>query len=275
MTSTDGRDRNKLVTTQRNSTLSLERCNPEIYANCSFEDIPCFHEDTTRNTAEALLLNNSDEGTFLIRRSETCFGDFSVSVRLANSVKHFHIKNDGRCFTFGQAQFLTPMQIWIHLRNSPVLECEEGTVAHLSHPYISDRRSSIPLPSCDYGVVTRQYETTQEHDTTTTMRTLSSVVLSKEGQLYKKKEGKNWKRRWFILNKNHLSFKKNQNEKKTRKTLDLRDAIHVSEYQHSKDHCFKIQFPKVAYMFSADSAAEKDTWIKLINWQIKAAEIQI
>ena len=74
-----------------------------------------------------MLLENAPEGCFLIR-SSTEVGNYSVSVRTANAVRHFRIDHDGDRYNFGQALFWSPVQIWEHLQQKPVLECDEGNL---------------------------------------------------------------------------------------------------------------------------------------------------
>lgn len=242
-----------------------------IYANCRIEDLPCYH-DITRNTAEILLLSNAEEGSFLIRPS-TNKGNFGVSVRLANSVRHFQIDYNGQWFTFGQAQFWTPLEIWGHLQNGPVLECDEGIVVNLSRPYYNESKTVLPNPTVDqYSTIKRHY-VQEEPPQPRIKRSTSNIILSKEGQLYKKKEGKNWKRRWFILNRNVLSFKKNEREKKARKVLDLGKAIQAHEYlDNTRENCFRILFRNDSYILSAESPEDRDLWLSSITWQIEAAQ---
>jgi dual adaptor for phosphotyrosine/3-phosphotyrosine/3-phosphoinositide len=85
----------------------------------------CFHAATTREKATKLL-EHTAEGTYLIRSSNTETGNYSVSIREASDVKHFRIDFDGERYGFGQALFWSPFQIWGHLQERPVLECEEG-----------------------------------------------------------------------------------------------------------------------------------------------------
>lgn len=60
-----------------------------VLQHCSFMiDFSWFHDNMTRNTAEALLLANGVEGTYLLRRSKNNPGMYTVSVRY--DVQHVH-----------------------------------------------------------------------------------------------------------------------------------------------------------------------------------------
>ena len=85
----------------------------------------CFHEATSRGKSE-VLLENSPEGGFLIRSSSASV-NYCLSVRTANAVRHFRVDFDGERYSFGQAVFWSPLQIWEHLQQKPVIECDEGS----------------------------------------------------------------------------------------------------------------------------------------------------
>uniref|UniRef100_A0A5S6QHG0 Sex muscle abnormal protein 5 n=1 Tax=Trichuris muris TaxID=70415 RepID=A0A5S6QHG0_TRIMR len=48
-----------------------------------------------RANAEVLLKKQSHDGAFLIRESESCPGDFSLSVKFQDGVQHFKVLRDG------------------------------------------------------------------------------------------------------------------------------------------------------------------------------------
>ncbi|XP_065179814.1 growth factor receptor-bound protein 2-like [Sycon ciliatum] len=56
---------------------------------------PWFFGRITRSKAEELLLQQSIDGAFLIRESESTPGEFSLSVRFQGQVQHFKVLRDG------------------------------------------------------------------------------------------------------------------------------------------------------------------------------------
>lgn len=86
----------------------------------------CFYHASSRETSE-ILLQNSDEGSYLIRSGSEA-GHYTVSVRASDSVRHFKIECHGESYSFGQAYFWSPVDVWEHLKEQPVLEVGEGNL---------------------------------------------------------------------------------------------------------------------------------------------------
>ncbi|XP_023227625.1 1-phosphatidylinositol 4,5-bisphosphate phosphodiesterase gamma-1-like [Centruroides sculpturatus] len=61
--------------------------------------------DMTRADAEKMLKRVSYDGSFLVRPSEREENCFAISFRADNKIKHCRIKQEGRLFTIGSAQF--------------------------------------------------------------------------------------------------------------------------------------------------------------------------
>ncbi|XP_028392964.1 dual adapter for phosphotyrosine and 3-phosphotyrosine and 3-phosphoinositide-like [Dendronephthya gigantea] len=256
------------------------------YTNCRMEELPCFHNGITRNTAEKLLIQEKD-GFYLIRNS-TAIGSYTVSVRTDKSVKHFQIQHDGERYSFGQALFWSPIEIWSHLNKRPVLECDEGITVQLKQPYLCENEEKV-----EYSVVKRHYMPDEEKMTPPTPSKRASVatlqrfttsilgdeVSTVEGLIHKKKERKSWKRRWCVLHGHYLSYYKPGKESCPLNNLDLRKAIEVKNDNDSdKKNSFRIIFPEIYFVFSTETPEDKKMWFENIRNQIdsnKLANLQI
>ena len=53
-----------------------------------------------------------------------------MSVKSASDVKHFQIDFDNGRYSFGHTLFWSPFLIWEHLKQRPILECDEGLCYH-------------------------------------------------------------------------------------------------------------------------------------------------
>jgi len=58
----------------------------------SIEAEDWYHGMIKRNEAEKILLSGGEHGSFLIRESESRQGDYSLSVREGDNVKHYRIR---------------------------------------------------------------------------------------------------------------------------------------------------------------------------------------
>ncbi|XP_070538410.1 cytoplasmic protein NCK2-like isoform X2 [Ptychodera flava] len=115
--------------------LTIEKTGP--YANKAW-----FAGRITRDQAETMLSEHAVDGDFLIRESETNPGDFSVSLKAPNNVKHFRVMagNDGR-YTIGKQKFDTLDDLVEHYSRSPIWSSDKAkapdsaTKLYLKRPY--------------------------------------------------------------------------------------------------------------------------------------------
>ena len=85
-----------------------------------------FHPNLNRHHAEALLIQNGQDGSYLLRQSTTNQGEYSLSVRCANTAKHFVIGWDGTHYTFGMGRFANIKDFVEHFENKPLIGGESG-----------------------------------------------------------------------------------------------------------------------------------------------------
>lgn len=80
---------------------------------------------------------------------------------------------------------------------------------------------------------------------------------------------KNWKRRYFVLDSNGLSYYKHDQEKEPIKTVPLSDIIEAKEttgQHHShRQHLFEVITSDRIFYIQCDKQAECESWISQIN----------
>ncbi|XP_042083195.1 dual adapter for phosphotyrosine and 3-phosphotyrosine and 3-phosphoinositide, partial [Haplochromis burtoni] len=164
-----------------------------------------YHYDLSRHAAEALLLSNGTDGSYLLRNSNEGSDCFALSVRAKDSVKHFQVTRNSNGYVFGFNEFPTLQDFVNHFANQPLLGSDTGTLIVLKSPY----PWRVEEPSI--------YESVRVHTAIQTGRTENDLVANapslgtKEGFLVK--QGaivKNWKQRWFTLNRYELKYFKDK-----------------------------------------------------------------
>uniref|UniRef100_W5LE56 Dual adaptor of phosphotyrosine and 3-phosphoinositides n=1 Tax=Astyanax mexicanus TaxID=7994 RepID=W5LE56_ASTMX len=206
------------------------------------ETVGWYHYELSRHAAEALLMSNGVDGSFLLRNSNKGPECFALSVRAKDSVKHFHVRRQFGRYSFGFNEFATLQDFTSHLANQPLLGSETGNLIVLRFPY----PRQVEEPSI--------YESVCVHTAMQTGRHESDLVPSapslgtKEGYLVK--QGaivKNWKQRWFTLNRNELKYFKD-------KMVRFKSVFLV--------------FPERTFYLCAKSGVEADEWIKILRWKL-------
>ncbi|XP_065063633.1 dual adapter for phosphotyrosine and 3-phosphotyrosine and 3-phosphoinositide-like [Rhopilema esculentum] len=230
------------------------------------EQLSWFHPNLNRHHAEALLIQNGQDGSYLLRQSTTNKGEYSLSVRCANSAKHFQIGWDGSHFTFGMGRFSSLKDFVEHFENKPLIGGESGVLTLLKHPYPRDVQEPV------------QYETIRVHAEWGNRPSSGSnagrtdlSINSKEGYLTKLGgRVKNWKARWFVLVKNELRYYRTKGDETPIRTLDLSKCEGIKEDSSSgKANCFQITMPNRTYHIYASSSSEKEEWVEILKWKLQ------
>ncbi|KAF4799178.1 Dual adapter for phosphotyrosine and 3-phosphotyrosine and 3-phosphoinositide [Turdus rufiventris] len=202
-----------------------------------------YHGNLTRHAAEALLLSNGKDGSYLLRKSNDREDLYSLSVRGKDSVKHFHVEHTGTSFKFGFNEFSSLKELVMHFANQPLIGSETGTLIVLKHPY----PWQVEEPSI--------YESVRVHTAMQTGRTESDLVPNapslgtKEGYLIK--QGKIVKATEPI------------------RALDLTECSAVQfDYSQERVNCFCLVFPLRTYYLCAKTGIEADEWIKILRWKL-------
>ncbi|XP_068043609.1 dual adapter for phosphotyrosine and 3-phosphotyrosine and 3-phosphoinositide isoform X2 [Anomalospiza imberbis] len=209
-----------------------------------------YHDNLTRHAAEALLLSNGQDGSYLLRKSNEREDLYSLSVRGKDSVKHFHVEHTGTSFKFGFNEFSSLKELVMHFANQPLIGSETGTLIVLKHPY----PRQVEEPSI--------YESVRVHTAMQTGRTESDLVPNapslgtKEGYLIK--QGKIVKATEPI------------------RALDLTECSAVQfDYSQERVNCFCLVFPLRTYYLCAKTGIEADEWIKILRWKLSQIRKQL
>uniref|UniRef100_A0AAR2JW30 PH domain-containing protein n=1 Tax=Pygocentrus nattereri TaxID=42514 RepID=A0AAR2JW30_PYGNA len=85
---------------------------------------------------------------------------------------------------------------------------------------------------------------------------------------------KNWKRRYFILEENSMSYFKSDLEKEPLRMIPLKEVHKVQECKHSdilmRDNLFEVVTTSRTFYVQADSPEEMHSWIKAVSGAIVA-----
>ncbi|KAM9842501.1 dual adapter for phosphotyrosine and 3-phosphotyrosine and 3-phosphoinositide isoform 1-T1 [Aulostomus maculatus] len=204
------------------------------------ETLGWYHFDLSRHAAEALLLSNGTDGSYLLRDSNEGPGCFALSVRAKDSVKHFHVTRRDNSYLFGFNKFASLQDFIGHFANQPLLGSDTGTLMVLKCPY----PWRVEEPSI--------YESVRVHTAIQTGRTENDLVANapslgtREGYLVK--QGaivKSWKQRWFTLSRYELKYFKDKMCDEPIRTLDLRGCSAVQfDYSQDRVNCFCLRYRK-------------------------------
>ncbi|TNN52462.1 Dual adapter for phosphotyrosine and 3-phosphotyrosine and 3-phosphoinositide [Liparis tanakae] len=202
-----------------------------------------YHHDLSRHAAEALLLSNGNDGSYLLRNGNEGPDRFALSVRAKDSVKHFHVTSKDNGYLFGITQFATLQDFVNHFANQPLLGSDTGTLIVLKCPY----PWRVEEPSI--------YESVRVHTALQTGRTENDLVPNapslgtKEGYLVK--QGAIVKFEEPI------------------RILDLRACSAVQfDYSQDRVNCFCLVFPERTFYLCAKTGVEADEWIKILRWKL-------
>ena len=84
------------------------------------EDQDWFHGPLSRRDTESLMLSRCKHGDFLLRASETKQGDYSVSLRVYETVKHFRIVFENNRYKIGPREFSNLFELVDHYKEHPI-----------------------------------------------------------------------------------------------------------------------------------------------------------
>lgn len=215
--------------------------------------------------AESVLISTGEDGSYLLRDSTSNAGEFTLSVRAKNSVKHYPVRWDGREFHFGFGRFSSVEELRLHFASRPVIGGESGVLTLLKFPY--PRCVEEPETYDQVRVHAEWGAAASKPDN----QKPTFAIASKEGYLTKLGfHRKNWLTRWFVLYKNHLSYYKSREERVAIKTIDLKDVMDVlADDSQGKQNCFKIITPYRTFFLFAGSAQEAEDWIKILRWKLE------
>lgn len=221
-----------------------------------------FHPDLDRHKAECILLQNGQDGTFLIRNSSNT-NEYAVSVRAANAVKHFLLFWKDNQFYFGHGTYKCLDDLEYHFSNKPLLGGESGQTTLLTDPY---PREVLEPNIYEPVKVHAEYNTCESTPRKDFSINSKDGYLTKLGAFFK-----TWKVRWFILHNNELHYYKDSSHHSPIRVLDLRECLECEIEPaafRGKQHVFRLVFSwRTFYMYAANKQ-ETDDWVKVIKWRM-------
>ena len=96
-----------------------------------------YHRDINGVQAEKLLQEYGQDGSFLIRPSQTTVNSYTLSVRCGDDFKHVKIQNNGDCYEIGEGgdKFATLAELVEHfIMKESLRDKSDGTVLVLRYP---------------------------------------------------------------------------------------------------------------------------------------------
>lgn len=226
------------------------------------ESLDWFHPNITRHTAESLLLQNGRDGTYLLRPSSKGCGEYALSVKFEQSVKHFNIVWNGTNIAFGHGTFRTIDDFVEHFKNKPLIGTESSQLVLLKVAY----PRNVEEPNMYESVtVHAEFSTAEE-----SADNINFSLNTKEGYLTKLGlHFKTWKTRWFVLRRNELMYYKEKFSKDPIRVLDLRECTECREdatTYRDKTNIFKLVFKWRTFYMYATTPQDMTEWVKRINW---------
>lgn len=228
----------------------------------TLEDIDWFHPNADRHIAESLLMQNGEEGSYLLRNSKSA-GDYSLSVRGQDSVKHYTITANDGGYKFGLAKFANLTEFLEHFQSQPLLGGESGVVVLLKYPY--PREVCEPVQYDSIKVHAQMGQVQMEPDRLRLSMGTKEGYLTKQGAIIK-----NWKLRWFVLNKNEIRYYAQRSSPEPIRTMDLGECQECIRSADAKqEYSFSLVFPWRTFNLRASTDADAHDWMQLINWKLE------
>ncbi|CAK8689459.1 unnamed protein product [Clavelina lepadiformis] len=243
------------------------------------DSLDWYHGNMSRHIAEALLMANGREGSFLLRDVP---GTQCVSVRGQDAVKHFKMERKGSKITFAHSEFDSVSQLLQVFANQVILcsqtgslskNFEQGTFLILKHPY----PKQVEEPD-SYDETMMLHSTFRDNATLEDLKrqTKAVALASKSGYLTKQGGNvKNWKLRWFVLLRNEFSYFESRSSVKPIRTINLEECEKMETCElPGKSNCFKLSFPERTWYFSANSEEDLGDWVSIIQWKLNQNQSQ-
>lgn len=106
--------------------------NPAPVVSDPYEDRPWYFGGINRKEGEKLLKDNNQDGQYLVRQSESKPGDYSLSMKAPDRIKHFKIEYQGSEFKIGQRTFDNLDDLISHYLKSPIYTTDSGQKMYLT-----------------------------------------------------------------------------------------------------------------------------------------------
>ncbi|XP_070574181.1 1-phosphatidylinositol 4,5-bisphosphate phosphodiesterase gamma-1-like isoform X2 [Ptychodera flava] len=108
-----------------------------------------FHQRLNRREAENMLKRVHSDGAFLVRKSERDQDSYAISFRAEGKIKHCRIKQEGRLFTIGTAQFESLVELISYYEKHPLYR--KMKLKYPINKEVVDRIGQEPEEAAIYG----------------------------------------------------------------------------------------------------------------------------
>lgn len=130
---TPGPDKPNKVTPIQQSSSSSTSSSP---AQHEFADRDWYHGAVTRQECERRLNTYAENGEFLLRNSESKPGDYSLSMKAPDRIKHFKIGHqDAGSYVIGQRTFASMDDLIAHYQKAPIYTTDQGQKMFLTKSF--------------------------------------------------------------------------------------------------------------------------------------------
>ncbi|XP_053202745.1 cytoplasmic protein NCK2-like [Panonychus citri] len=104
-------------------------------AHNDLQSRPWYFGSISRSNCDQMLNEGGIDGDFLIRDSETNYGDFSVSLKAPGRNKHFRVHFENGVYCIGQRRFNSLDELIEHYKKAPIYTTPKGQKMYLIKPF--------------------------------------------------------------------------------------------------------------------------------------------
>nr|DBA28832.1 TPA: hypothetical protein GDO54_009125 [Pyxicephalus adspersus] len=198
------------------------------------ESLGWFHENLTRHSAEALLLTNGQDGSYLLRKSDSKANVYSLSVRIT--------------------QLFFSAGTLILLKYPYPREVEEPSIYESVrvHTAMQSGRSESDLVPLAPSLGTKEGYLTKQGGRVKTWKTRWFILSRNELKYYKDQMAQEPIKTLDLTECSAVQF----------------------DYSQERVNCFCLVFPVRTYYLCAKTGAEADEWIKILRWKMSQIKRQ-
>lgn len=276
------------VSCSRSRELTHSDSDDETYPLNSLTQIEWFHPNMNRSMASAFLKTHNLEGSYLLRPSDSLQNPdnelYTLSVWSGGGAFEFPVKFNVATLNLEYGLHVyTIEEFKAHFRKFPRIG-RPNLALILKYPM--ERNINEPHEYEVYNPASFGKEnSTLERFKESIFKIEESDISGSYSPIYKAgflhKRGhirKNWKRRWFVLDRRELSYYTGRpssdlkcNDAKLIRTLDLAQVLWLEEKEHKykQKFCFTLYFPGIIYSMYAYEQDEYEAWVSLLKRALK------
>ena len=262
---------------------SQSESDEEDYPADSLMQVEWFHPNMNRSMAAAFLKTHNLEGSYLLRPSDSLrvenYDFYTLSVWSGGGAFEFPVKFNFENFKleYGLHAY-TIEEFKAHFKKFPRIG-KPNLALILKFPmvrFIEEPRHYEVYKPEGYGKSPGTLERFKEsifkvqdsEGSGTFCPIYKAGFLNKRGHIRK-----NWKKRWFVLDRNELSYyaglptSSGESQSKLIRRLDLGQVLWVEENEHKfkQKYCFTIYFPGIKYSMYASEQEDYLAWLSVIK----------